>query len=261
MNQKIQRSKEIWYFSGTGQGEFLAREIQKRSMEYSICNITSEVIRCSMNKVVKNKDIILIYPVYASTVPKPLQQFFQQLKSENSNVVLIVLWGNAHNAYGVSCAKRNLSGGGFHIVGAAEVVAQHSCLINRGTSVFTKERIEEIVRYIKISFERNKEIEAEPHKESIFTRILCSIPNSGTIKFVTDMEFNAEKCKNCNACIRICPTHARILPNTVVEKLCIRCFGCETVCNQNAIHIHVNKFAMYALKQHQKVIHKDQFIE
>lgn len=260
MKDKAEKMKEVWYFSGTGQGEYLAKELCKRNINLRKCNITSYTRRSNMERNVKDKDIIIIYPIYASTVPQPLQQFFRELTATNTDVVLIALWGNAHNSQGVQCASDILRLRGFHIVGAAELVAQHSCLINRSNNTFTNDRIDKILNYIELSFKMKDDISIKTNHETLLTRLLCTVPNSGVIKKVTDLEFSDEQCIHCNACVNVCPSLARISPEEINEKKCIRCFACETICPRNAINIHVKWVAQKALMHHQKKIHKDIFL-
>lgn len=52
------------------------------------------------------------------------------------------------------------------------------------------------------------------------------------------MTIDAEKCNNCNACVRVCPARAidKSEKHYINKKDCLVCMKCSEACRQNAIH-------------------------
>lgn len=109
------------------------------------------------------------------------------------------------------------------------------------------------------SLAKQKTVSIPKNKDSLIVKALCSIPNSGLIKCVTTLRFDKNACTNCHACIDSCPMSARLSPEAINGKCCIRCYACVTVYPQHAIWMDVSKLAIAALVHHQKTIHKDYF--
>ena len=52
-------------------------------------------------------------------------------------------------------------------------------------------------------------------------------------------EINAQKCKGCGVCIKVCPTGAitgeKKKPHSIDPELCIKCGACATACKLHAV--------------------------
>lgn len=252
-------TNEIWFFSGTGQGKLLAKELKKRLNQYNVFDLTSSSSRIRKCKIVKNSNIVVIFPIYASSVPRPLLEFFQNIQGENSYCVVIALWGSAHKEGAISLATNVLTNRGFKVVGAAELVANHSCLISEKIKEIPLEQVEKVANSIRNAFKNKKEISVSSGKDKLIVRVLSSVPNSGVIKAVTKWNYHSDACKQCNICINQCPVGAISQTYSIDNKKCIRCFACATNCPSNAIDIHVSKIAKRALEHHQRERQKDVF--
>jgi ferredoxin len=79
---------EIYYFSGTGNSLFTARELQKRIPDSRLVPLAALLNR----KRIKTKaDVIgLVFPVYLLTMPVPVREFIKKLDVDSSHYIFAV---------------------------------------------------------------------------------------------------------------------------------------------------------------------------
>jgi NADH-quinone oxidoreductase subunit F len=62
---------------------------------------------------------------------------------------------------------------------------------------------------------------------------------TGQCKALLKAEINAQKCKGCGVCIKVCPTGAitgeKKKPHSIDPELCIKCGACATACKLHAV--------------------------
>jgi len=81
-------STDIYYFSGTGNSLFVAKELQKRISESNIIPIASLMKKTTVDSFA---DVIgFVFPVHALTIPIVVRIFIQKLNINNAKYIFAI---------------------------------------------------------------------------------------------------------------------------------------------------------------------------
>src|SRR5665647_1679783 len=86
-------STEIYYFSGTGNSLFVAKELQKRIPDATVIPIVSLL---DQEVIQTHGDIIgFVFPAHALTIPVAVRKFIQKLDLKQSEYIFAIAtrWG------------------------------------------------------------------------------------------------------------------------------------------------------------------------
>lgn len=251
----------IWYFSGSGQGKDLAKKLTYTLLnnKVELKDITSKIQRDNIIKKVELEQLIIIFPIYGSDIPKPLTGFLESLYSNCTKVILIALWGNSHKGEAITHAKNILERKGFQVNAAAELVAHHSYFVDEYP--INIDINEEVIDFVNRNIFIDKHIVPLSNKDKLSVKILCSLPSGCVPRMISKIYYETEICNKCDLCKMTCPVGAVKADYSINNIKCIRCLACVSRCKKKARKVRVLKIGKKALGHHMKQMNKDVYYE
>lgn len=79
---------EIYYFSGTGNSMFIAKEIQKRIPDSEILPIASLMKKDKIKS--RGKTIGIVFPVHALTIPLVVMKFLRRIDLSEAEYIFAI---------------------------------------------------------------------------------------------------------------------------------------------------------------------------
>lgn len=177
------------------------------------------------------KDLVVFgAPVYGGRTPKLIREALNKIKGNNTPIVLIGVYGNrAYEDYFVE-AQDIFNKNGFKVVGAGAFLGEHSFTTKVAEGCPT---VDDLLRASKFGKEIISKIDNlneikdlilpgnRPYKQDGVSKNIAPEPN--------------ENCKNCGACIKVCPTGAiGKTPLDIDPNKCILCHACVRACKFDA---------------------------
>lgn len=228
----------IFYFSGTGNSKWVANKIADK-----INDKTYDISRLSeIPKVYNEKQIGMVFPIYAWGIPEPMTIFAKKLKKIEAFTFGICTCGSEA---GVALKKFSKI---YHLDSSYSIVMPSNYIIGEDV-----EKEATILRKIEIAEKELEMISNEIIKrqkvyrvnEGKFATLKSNIVNKGFNKFArttTPFYVNKEKCNGCGLCAKMCPSLTIELvdgkPNW--NKKCYQCLRCINYCPQAAIQYGKN---------------------
>lgn len=197
-------------------------------------------------------------PVYAGRIPALARMRLEQFQGNHTPAIAIAVYGNRAYDDALLELVDAIAGNGFTVFAAAVFIAQHSIFPKVAANRPDAKDMEQVAKF------SNKC--ADYFASGLFDSAPVKVP--GKRPYVTPGKsiglqplIDQETCTLCNACVKVCPTHAISLdPET--DRLrkdlnrCIPCSACVRVCptgSQNYRGKAYNIFAeMFAGKNAQR---------
>lgn len=236
----------VFYFSGTGNSLYIARNIAAQLGEKMI-SISEEVLRGSYKFGIKEGESIgFVYPVHRMGPPEIVLDFIKKLEIEGyaKNYVYSVFNCAGTYEYTARIIKKALDkkgykmSGDYHVIMPGNYITVKSKITKAQSLEFlacSDEKIAGIVKSI-----RYKESNYKKEKHSFVLSYI--VRNIGRLEKTMPFEVN-ERCTGCGQCMRICPMKAITLenmrPHRYQEK-CTFCLGCINCCPCDAINFGKN---------------------
>lgn len=180
-------------------------------------------------------DLVIIgVPVYSGLVPTTVLERIQNLKGNQTPIVLVSVYGNR----GPDTATRELyeitSKNGFIPIAAAEFIGEHSF----STPIYPIAVGRPDSKDLKIANEFGREISValknglKPLKLADFDQS----PHRERNPMKLEPPFkDLEKCTHCGKCVPACPQNIWPIGNTNKKGECIGCCACLKVCEDDAL--------------------------
>lgn len=240
------RQLMIFYFSGTGNSLYVAKNIGEHTKE-KLVPIAAAINNKAESYEYKLEDgeiIGFVYPIYAWAPPKMVIQFIKKMKLINykNNYIFTVATcgknvGNAIKLIGTSLNKKNLSlKSGFSV----QMPSNYIIMGDVYTKKVEQERLlqaEKVLHRInKVIADRNEGVfEIE---KGFMPGILTSIINPlFYLKGLDTKKFYAShNCTGCGVCESTCNCkNIRVKKKPIWGKKCIQCLACINLCPTKAI--------------------------
>ncbi|MFH1639167.1 MAG: EFR1 family ferrodoxin [Chloroflexota bacterium] len=251
----VQNKVEVYYFSGTGNSLFVAKELQKRvpgvNLKPMVSLLTMDVIETV------GETVGFVFPVHLTTVPAPVKTFIRKLDLKSARYIfaLATRCGTTHRAF-LDIQKwlkqKGKSLDSYFTLNMAnndpkfdyQVPTKEE--IARLESVF-QDRLDSIQKIITAK-EKYHEKDTQVITP-VSSAILRLIP---LIMFLTGhvgsgQELYADsKCKGCGTCAKVCLSRKIMMVDEkpVWQKniRCYLCGACLTYCPVQAVQIKPNRF-------------------
>jgi len=243
---------EIYYFSGTGNSLHVAKELQKCLPEAKLIPMVSLLDR----EVIKTEAeaVGFIFPLYLTTAPFPVREFFKKLDLKNSKYFFAIVTRLGTICLADIYIKRMLKKQGkkldvFFLVNMANnspTGLKPTVGDKNWINEITKEKIakmeavvQERLNFIqKIIF--NKEEYLENKKFGFFKYFLEFILSAIVEKTSSQIDFYADlTCISCDLCEKVCPAKKiKIINNRPAWQKniqCYYCYACFNFCPKQSI--------------------------
>lgn len=223
----------IFYFSGTGNSKWVAREIAKRINDkcYDISKLSE------IPEIYGENQIGLIFPIYAWGIPEPMTIFVKKLKKSDAFTFGICTCGA--NA-GIALKKLSEL---YHLDSSYSIIMPSNYIIAEDI-----EKEDTIMKKIDMAKKDIEIISNEIiHRKKVYRVTEGKLPllkstliNKGFNKYARSTNpfyVDAEKCNSCGLCAKMCPasTITLIDDKPIWNKKCYQCLCCINNCPQVAI--------------------------
>lgn len=239
MNKKL----NVLYFSATdGTAKVVKGVAEGISDYYKEYNITLPNNRHDAVTFDSNDLVIVGVPVYAGRVPKFLNDYFLNVKGNNTPAVFITVYGNRNYDDALIELKDTFESNGFIGVSAGAFIAEHSNTPKVGTNRPDDNDLETAKKFgtdIKNKLENLKDILQLPK-----LIIKGSFPYKERTSAPPIVPDTSDDCINCGICAKYCPMGAINFNNfkDIDPAKCVRCCSCIKRCPVNAKSINHEVF-------------------
>ena len=194
-------------------------------------NITISTLQFS-----KDDNVLIGVPVYSGRIPLVALQRLKKMSGENTNAILLVVYGNRHYDDALLELKNMVVDLGFSPIAAAAFIGHHSFSSDKYPIAVGRPNIDDLKiannfgTQIMINFENYQEIKVPgtyPYREL-------------SEKLQVKPKIDLDLCDLCGMCQKVCPVDAISIFRDRIdidENLCIYCHACVKICPQKALTI------------------------
>lgn len=236
------------YYSPTGTTKQVVREIGKNTGLKLTCEYNIASNKALPNAEVTNSSLTIIgLPVYVGRLPITVIEALKKFKSNQSPVVIVVVYGNRAYEDSLLELKEIVSNCGFNIIAGAAFIGEHSFSTNEKPIALNRpdredlEKCKEFAHMVIDKLKNSSSLaqldipgntpyrERKPHSARVHPKVdnnlctLCGIcaescpVNAITINEV--VEINGQLCTLCCACVKSCPEMAISLDNIPINTI------------------------------------------
>lgn len=244
----------IYYFSGTGNTWWIANtlqqqlEVYKHQVEcYSIETLTIEDVIKQVNAA---EHIVLGFPVYGSTAPRPMLDFIKQFPA-TSNKQSISIFATQAMASGDSAYQigQLFIHKGYELKQTKHFIMMNNFHIPKFRFYRPKNdyRLDKLLKKTSPKVEIFAEKISNDHKHIVGNNVICRLLGNlqrrhidKAISFVSkEFKVDATRCIKCGKCQRICPTQNIEMCQGTYQfgDKCAVCLRCYSQCPTSAILI------------------------
>jgi ferredoxin/flavodoxin len=230
--------------------EVIERGFSHRKTKVEMLDLAENHDRSAALDVIKATDqkvcLVIGSPVYRDVAIPPVMNFIDKLPQlEGHYAVPFVTWGQACSGVALWQMSAALMKKGFHIAGAAKVVALHSMMwladdpAGKGHPDDADRReIEALVDKLHSRFDSDDvpvlSLDALDYQPSERAAEMKNKIN--TLWYIIPKNVDIEACTQCGVCEQECPVDAVVLnPYPEFDQNCIDCFNCIRCCPEDAI--------------------------
>ena len=231
----------ILYFSGTGNGKYVAEQIAKITSE-EIVSINNKLQNNDTSDITATDRLIFVVPTYAWRIPKVVRDWILKTNFTGVKNTWFVMTcgseiGNAEKYNKQLCNKK-----GFTYMGTAGVVMPENYIAMFDSP--TEDEIEEIFTKTDKEIEKMANLIKENKPFATPRNNLQDKFMSGPVNmlfypmFVKAKGFYADnRCTNCGKCVKVCPLNNIQIKNNkpMWNKKCTHCMACISYCPTGAI--------------------------
>ena len=266
-------SIELYYYSGTGNSLYIAKELQKSLPDVSLVPIIS----CLNSKIVETKadTVGFVFPQYASTFPKMVGKFLETLKFQTPKYIFAIITRGAGESFADIDLDKILmkSGNKLNAFFIITMPGGNSAILKNCSERLAPERIGrlsiEVMNKLKtiqkIIFDnsdyRKKDTEATiipPFWMRPLLPMLLTFAKKIENKFSF---YSDEKCNGCGVCSNVClANRIEIIngkPIWLKGRTCYACWACLCYCPKESIQIKSKWYVKSFTEKNRRYHHPD----
>lgn len=204
------------YFSGTGNTKYVLELFLEKLSEsdYTICSIEeNHVIEC----IKQEKEIVIAYPIYYSSLPKIVNDFLDtNIDLFIEKKIFIISTMGLFSGDGSGLVQRKLKKVNANIINKAKI------------------SIDDAAIRIKRGLEVRQGLSFRSHVAGLLGQRLYF--GHHVKKYSDKIKIDNERCTKCNHCVRLCPMKNLVLKDRVyTSDKCTMCYRCLNLCPTQAI--------------------------
>ena len=231
----------IFYFSGTGNSKYVAKQIAKITNE-ELVSINEKLKNYDTSEITVQDRLIFVVPTYSWQIPRVVRNWILKTDFKDTKNTWFVMTcgseiGNAEKYNKKLCDEK-----GFNYMGSAQVVMPENYIAMFNTpsedeieKLFDKANIQ--IENIANQIKENKPFETP--RNNFYDKFMSGPVNMLFYPmFVKDKDFYADdKCTNCGKCVKVCPLNNIEIKNNkpIWNKNCTHCMACISYCPTSAI--------------------------
>lgn len=233
----------IIYFSATGNTEFIAKEIAKRTNDECV-NLLDKVKKQDYTPVSSAKPFVICAPVYVCEIPRFMAKYLKKVSFTGSKDVYFILTSGGYCGPSGILLKKIFRKKKMVCHGHVEFKMPRNYVASNAYPMLEKDKVEE--RIIESYAQLNKVASdilsgnsLSARKCTIFETALTLPINPIWCKLkLTAKAFHVEdKCIGCGKCEKLCPLNniKMVDKKPVWNKTCTHCMACIANCPVEAI--------------------------
>ncbi len=252
----------IYYYSGTGNSLHVARELKNRLPGTELVPILS--VLKEGTSVRGAEQVGLVFPIYVSTIPKPVRAFLDAIVLSSTQYFFTVTTNGGFPGKVDYLVYKLLKSKGLEL----DYYASLEMIVNTATglmpAIMINKKWANMIGPDKIA---NMEVELQKEIELIVDSIANRVKNIGpecqpnlarrALLSITEKISPMEKtkaisffvdndCNGCGTCEKVCPSEKIKLadgkPGWIETTQCYFCYACFNFCPQQAILVKGYKF-------------------
>ncbi|MFT4143460.1 MAG: EFR1 family ferrodoxin [Mobilitalea sp.] len=258
-------TSEIFYFSGTGNSLYVARQL---SLNLSNVNLTPIISSLNKEQYKTDADIVgFIFPLHAFTLPAPVKQFLEKLQMKSSSYLFAVATRGGSPCKVFTHINNILKNQGkqldaqFFINMPNNYLPAFDVATSEEIAQLEHETDEQIELITQVLQKKQPYKEKDPHgsflEENILFPILTQVFHK-TGYFNTQNNFYSNaSCTGCGVCEKVCLSgKIKMTDNRPEWNKCVNCtycFSCIHYCPAKAIQIKKSKTELKGRYHHKSV--------
>ena len=233
----------VLYFSATGNTEFIARELAKRTNDECV-NLLGRIKAQDFSPVHSEKPFIICAPVYVCEIPRFMMKFLKKLPFTGNKEVYFILTSGGYCGPSGPLLKKIFKKKKIRCLGHAEFKMPRNYVASDSYPMLEKEQVEE---RITASYQQLEQVAADIlAKKKLTARHVFLFETAITVPFnpvyckykLTAKDFHVEdSCIGCGKCKKLCPLNniEMVEKKPVWSNSCTHCMACIGNCPVKAI--------------------------
>lgn len=231
------------YFSATGNTEYIARELAKRTDDECV-NLLDRVKNQDYSPIHSDKPFVICAPVYVCEIPRFMAKYLKKATFTGSKDVFFILTSGGYCGPSGIFLNKIFKKKKMICHGHAEFKMPRNYVASDSYPMLEKEKVEERIiesysQLDKVAMDIKNMNTLSARKVSIFETLVTLPINPVWCKLkLTAKAFTVEdKCKGCGKCEKLCPLNniKMVDKKPVWGKTCTHCMACIANCPVDAI--------------------------
>lgn len=246
---------EIYYFSGTGNSLYVARELKKRIAESSLVPIASLLEQDTIET--KSETVGLVFPLHGMTIPIPITKFLKKVNLKSAGYIFAVVTRAGSKCLGFSRMDKILAGKGKHLNSTFIINMPDNDPKFKNWEIPAKKKIAQLESeaLVRLDFIHKTIMSRGEFREKdsgigftyiypvnfLLERLVLLGMAYAEYDGAKDYFYSDAKCSGCGICMKVCPSRKIKLvdkrPVWQKNVKCYMCYACLNYCPMESVQI------------------------